>query len=258
MDRHLDDAAIRALEAKDAKAVAHFRDHLSAPCAQCEEYLANAPAGLWWLEAEADRLLHLHGALSLPAANDTTGFRAVRRAMRARRMRKALVASLAGAMAIAAALVIVLAVPRAGGPGPGYTGVKGQESGLLELSAVVVSRSGATSPIGPGGRAHAGDTLVLRYRADQPGLAYLLKAGPDGRPQVLGEFALSAGTHDLSDSGGVSGVSLEGEQGEVRLWLVQSSRPLTADGAVEAVRHPADAAGTSVVGFLVRVAAGEN
>jgi len=257
MERHLDDAAIRALEAKDGQAVAHFRDHLSRPCAQCEQYLANAPARLWWLEAEADRLLHIHGALAMPAANDTTGFRAVRRAMRARRMRKALVATLAGAAAIAAALVIAFAVPR-GGARPEYTGVKGQESGLLELSAVVVSRAGVTSPVGPGGRARPGDTLVLRYRADQPGPAYLLKAGPDGQPQVLGQFALSAGTHDLSDSGGVAGVSLEGEQGEVRLWLVQALRPLTAEGALDAVRHPSGATGTPVVGFSVRVASGEN
>jgi len=259
MERHLDDAAVRALEAKEAQAVAHFRDHLSRPCARCEEYLANAPARLWWLEAEADRLLHIHGALAMPAAGDTTGFRAVRRAMRARRMRKALAASIAGAVALAAALVLVLRVPRAAGPEDAFTGVKGQESGLLELSAAVVSRSGATSPVGPGGRAHAGDTLVLRYRAEQPGPAYLLKAGPDGQPRVLGRFALSAGTHDLADSGGVSGVSLEGEQGEVHLWLVQSAAPLADAAAADAVRHPANIApGVWVVGFTVRVAPGEN
>jgi hypothetical protein len=256
MERHLDDAAIQALEGKDAKAVAYFRDHLSKPCIQCEEYLANAPSRLWWLEAEADRLLHIHGALCMPAANDTTGFHAVRRALRARRMRKALAATLAGVAAAAAAVLLFFAVPRAGGPE--YTGVKGPESGLLELSAVVVSRSGTTAPIATGGRARPGDTLVLRYRADQAGLAYLVKAGPDGRPQALGQFALSAGTHDLADKGGVAGVSLEGEQGEVHLWLVQSSGPLAAAAAVEAVQQPAKSHGPSVVGFTVRVESGEN
>jgi hypothetical protein len=257
MERHLDDVAVRALEAKDAQAVAHFREHLSQPCARCEEYLANAPARLWWLEAEADRLLHIHGVLAMPSYSDTNGFRAVRRAMRARRMRKALAASLGAALAVAAALVLVLAVPRSNGPGPAYAGVKGQESGLLELSAVVVSRSGATSPVAPGGLARAGDTLVLRYRADQPGLAYLLKAGPGGRPEVLGQFALAAGVHDLSDAGGVSGVSLEGEQGEVRLWLVQCAAPLTASQVEGAVEHPGTA-GVTVARFAVRVGPGEN
>lgn len=257
MDRHLDDVALRALEARDAQSVAHFRDHLSRPCAECEAYLADAPARLWWLEAEADRLLHLHGALSAPA-HDTSGFHAVRRAMRARRLRKALAFSLAGAIAVAAALVLTVAVPRSGGPGRPYAEVKGPESGLLELSAAVVSRGGATAPIGPGGRAHPGDTLALRYRADRAGPAYLVKSGPDGRPVALGAFALSAGTHDLSDPGGVAGVSLEGEQGEVHLWLVQSTGPLTASGAVDAVQHPTVAAGASVVGFWVRVGPGEN
>jgi hypothetical protein len=258
MERHLDDRAIRALEAKDAQAVAHFRDHLSRPCAQCEQYLANAPAHLWWLEAEADRLLHIHGALAMPASADAAGFRSVRRAMRARRMRKALAATLAGAVAIAAALLIVLAVPRGGAPGSQDLGIKGQASALLELSAVVVSRSGATSPVSPGGRAHPGDTLVLRYRADQPGVAFLVEESPGGSPKVLGQFALSAGTHDLADSGGVAGVSLEGERGDVHLWLVQSSGPMTAEGALDAVRQPAKVAGASVVGFTVRVAPGEN
>jgi len=254
MDRHLDDVALRALEAKDAQAVAHFRAHLAQPCPECEAFLAEAPARLWWLEAEADRLLHLHGSLHL-SAPDTSGFHAVRRAMRARRMRKALAASLAGALAVAAALVLFVAVPRPARP---YAEVKGQELGLLELSAVTVSRAGATAPVAPGAPARESDTLVLRYRAERSGPAFLLEAGADGKPRALGEFALSAGTHDLADSGGVSGVSLEGERGEVCLWLVQSPGPLTAAKAVEAVEQGTAAPGMSVAGFTVRVVPGEN
>jgi len=259
-DRHLDDAALQALEAKDARAIAHFREHLALPCPECEAFLAGAPARLWWLEAEADRLLHIHGAIST-LAPDATGFHAVRRAMRARRMRRALAASLAAA-AVAAGLFITVILPRAGGPSSGreWTGVKGPEAaqaGPLELSAAVVAADGAVRPIGPGGGARPGETLVLRYRTDGAGTAFLVKSGPGG-PVALGEFALSAGTHDLADSGGVAGVSLEGEQGELRFFLVQSSERLTAAGAVELVRNPAAGRAVRVAGFSIHVVPGEN
>src|SRR5262245_23651768 len=209
---HLDDAALRALEGKDARAVAYFREHLSRSCPECEAFLANAPEQLWWLEAEADRLLHIHGAVT-SLQQDTAGFHAVRRAMRARRMRKALAASLAAAAAVLAGIWLTAGALRPAGPSPEWDGIKGQESGLLELSAAAVSRDGAVRPVAPGGRARSSDTLVLRYRADRDGTAFLIRSTPGGGPVPLGQVALSAGTHDLADSGGTVGLPLDGERG---------------------------------------------
>lgn len=262
MDRHLDEAALRDLEAKDARAVAHFRDHLARPCAQCEEFLASAPARLWWLEAEADRLLLLHGASPASTA-DASGYGAVRRAMRIRKLRRAVGTAAAAAAAIAAGVWLLVVPARVPDQDPSreWTGVKsasGEEAGQLELSGALVSPTGEVSPVGPGGRARAGDTLVLRYRATRAGPAHLVKASPGQKPQALGQFALSSGQHDLADSGGVSGVSLGGERGEVRLWLVQSASPLTAEGAIAAALDPTPGRGVAVAAFLVRVDSAEN
>ncbi|HVE86467.1 MAG TPA: hypothetical protein VND93_26605, partial [Myxococcales bacterium] len=185
-------------------------------------------------------------------------YRAVRRALRVRRTRVALGAAVAGAAAVAASLWLLVLSPRPA-PSPEWAQVKGGPSaGLLELSAAVVSRSGEVSPLAPGGRARATDTLVLRYRAERPGPAYLLESSAPGQLRPLGQFTLQAGTHDLSDGGGVSGVSLDGDRGEVRLWLVQAGGPLTEQSAVEAVLHPASGGDVVVAGFSVRVEAGEN
>src|SRR5438552_246250 len=106
MVRHLDEAAMKALEAADAELTAHFREHLRRPCAECEAFLATSPGRLWWLDAEADRLLLLHGAAEPAAAADHSGFSAVRRAMRRQTARRAL----GSALAVAAAASLAFAV----------------------------------------------------------------------------------------------------------------------------------------------------
>lgn len=241
---HLDPAAVARLQAGDPETVAYFQAHLAHSCPACEEYLAGPDRRLDWLDAEVDRLLFIHAAPQ-PAAADPSGFQAVRRRLRKGRWIRAVAAGAGLALAASVALLVVRPSP------PGDGGVKGgARMPALELSAVAVDADGRPTPLAPGGAVSASSSVLLRYRAVEPALAFLVVQGSGGPARALGQLSLVAGTADLSDAAGPAAVSMAGESGRVTLWLVRGARgPEDAAALVEQGGRP----GASLSAFPVDV-----
>ncbi|MBN1205095.1 MAG: hypothetical protein JXB05_09250 [Myxococcaceae bacterium] len=258
--KHLDPQALRALAAQEPEAVAWFREHLASPCDTCEEFLAQHP-DTDLLDGRVDALL-LGLAPPRQAPLDEVGWMRIRRQLRTpahpRRW-------LAVAAAVAACLLGVVLVPRLVAPpsqGDIWDGVKGSRRITLELAAVARSADGQLRRLDPGARVPAEDVLLLRYHATEAGTALLFQQAGDRAPELLGSFSLEAGTHDLRDPRGLTGVSLAGEVGGVTLWLVAA--PTGEELVPEQVRE-ALVGGTlqedyplSVARFDVSVQTGQN
>jgi hypothetical protein len=247
--KHLDAQALRALAAKAPEAVAWFREHLASPCDTCEEFLAQHPdADL--LDGRVDALL-LGLAPPRQAALDEVGWMRLKRQLRTSAHLKRWMA-VAGA--VAACLLAVVLVPRlvkSPSTGTDWDGVKGSKRISLELAAVARSADGQLRRLDPGALVHAEDVLLLRYHATEAGTALLFQQAGDGAAELLGSFSLEAGTHDLGDPRGLTGISLTGEQGAVTLWLVAA--PLGEELIAEQVRE-ALVGGTAREDYLLSVA----
>src|SRR5512146_381852 len=108
--RHLDARSLEGLARRDAALVAYYREHLAAPCEQCERFLSEHE-GPGLLDGEVDAIL-LSLAPRREAALDEVGFERVRRALR-RGADRSRWSALAG---IAAGLLVVLAVDQLARP----------------------------------------------------------------------------------------------------------------------------------------------
>jgi len=216
--KHLDAQALSALATREPEAVAYFREHLASPCDTCEEFLAQHP-GTDALDGQVDALL-LSLAPRREAPVDEVGWMRLRKRLRTSAHPRRWVGV---AAAVAAGVLAVVLVPRlATRPATEqpWTGVKGSSRIALELAAVARSAEGQLRRLDPGAAVPSEDVLVLRYHATEAGSALLFQQVGDGKPELLGDFSLQAGTHDLAGPQGLAGVSLSGEEGLVTLWLV--------------------------------------
>lgn len=226
---HLDAAALAALEANDPAATAHFRDHLARRCETCEAFLAQAhgPAPL---DGYADQVLLSSSGVHEERPNELELFQ-IRRALGGRfpAPRKEPRRWVPAAAALAAGLVLVLFLgrhlsrpderPQLGAGG--WDGVKATGKQLsLELSAVARAPAGQLRRLDRGAQADAREVLLLRYHATEAGSGLLFQQVRGAAPELLGQFALEPGTHDLGGEGGLTGVSLGGTSGQLTLWLV--------------------------------------
>lgn len=263
--QHLSPEALRALESGDAQVRAHFAAHLAEDCERCEQFLAELE-GPGLLDGAVDRLL-LSLAPPAEAPLDEVGFARIRRALRAPTSRRWVGVSV-GALA-ACFLAVVLVQRGAPGPdsgvsGPGVSGIKAQAPRMeLELSVAARDSEGALRRLDMGEQVPEQDVLLLRYHATEAGTALLYQQSGAGEPELLGRFALQAGTHDLEGDAGLAGVALQGERGLVRLLLV--GVPAGAPVQEEQVRAAltADPSGQSGLGlhvsrFDLQVQSGEN
>jgi hypothetical protein len=219
--KHLDADTLRALNSREPEAVVYFREHLAAPCDTCEEFLAQAP-GADALDGQVDALL-LSLAPRKEAPPDEVGWMRLKR-----RLRGAAPVGrwIAVASVLAACLLGVVLVPRLIAPQPStpqWNGVKGSNRIALELAAVARSADGQLRRLDAGATVPPEDVLLLRYHATEAGSALLFQQVAGGAPELLGQFPLQAGTHDLEGPQGLAGVSLSGEAGAVTLWLVGST-----------------------------------
>jgi hypothetical protein len=263
---HLSPEALRALESGDARVREHFARHLAEDCETCEHFLAQCE-GPGLLDGQVDRLLL---SLAPPAERplDEVGFARIRRGMRAPGLSRRWVGVSVGALS--ACLLAVVLVQR-GAPGSGVSepgasapGIKAQAPRMeLELSVAARDSEGALRRLDMGDQVPEQDVLLLRYHATEAGTALLYQQSGAGEPQLLGRFALQAGTHDLAGEAGLAGVGLQGERGPVRLLLVgvpadspvqeeQVRAALTADPSGEA------GLGLHVSRFDLQVRSGEN
>jgi hypothetical protein len=260
--QHLSLEALRALESGDAQVRAHFAAHLAEDCERCERFLAELE-GPGLLDGEVDRLLL---SLAPPAAAplDEVGFARIRRALRAPTSRRWVGVSVGALAACFLAVVLVQRGAPVSDPGVTDPGIKAQAPRMeLELSVAARDSEGALRRLDMGEQVPEQDVLLLRYHATEAGTALLYQQSGAGEPQLLGRFALQAGTHDLAGEAGLAGVALQGERGPVRLLLVgvpagspvqedQVRAALTADPSGEA------GLGLHVSRFDLQVHSGEN
>ncbi|MCE9668185.1 hypothetical protein LY474_10200 [Myxococcus stipitatus] len=267
--RHLDDEALRALAHREPEAVSYFREHLATECEACECFLATH-AGPDLLDGQVDALLLGLAPRRPEPALDEVGFARIRQRLKAHRPGARRWGLAVGALA--ACLLAVVLLPRLRQPAPGEDtgasgggGIKGPQGRVaLELVAVVArGPDGALRRLDPDDTVGPGDVLLLRYHATEAGTALLLEQRGDTEPFLLGRFPLSAGTHDLQGPQGLAGVSLEGEEGPVTLWLV--AVPGGLDPSLEQVRaaleergEDADVDPLAISRFDVRVRSGDN
>lgn len=217
-DPHLTPERWRALQARDPEAVRHFARHLGQPCDACEAFLAEAP-GDDALEALADEAL----TVAAPATDDTLGWERVRRRAFPPRHRRVGAAAAGLALAAAAALVLVLVPQQREGADttePGTTRLKGDVPLALELSTVAQLPGGSVRAVADGEALPEAAVVLVRYHASEAATATLVLRREGAVEQVLGQFELAPGTHDLQGVDGEPvGVALRGERGRVALSL---------------------------------------
>ncbi|MBN8231792.1 hypothetical protein JYK02_30200 [Corallococcus macrosporus] len=259
--RHLDATAMSELAARDPQAVAWFREHLASPCEVCETFLATHSDAL---DGPTDALLL---ALAPPrkAVEDDAKVVPLRAPPRARRFAPP-PARYWGWMAgaLAASVLMVVLVPRVKGPhrdDTGWTGEKGPGRITLELAVVARGTDGGLRRLDSGADVASDEVLLLRYHATESGTALLYQQRGDQPPELLGRFAVDAGTHDLQGPDGLTGVSLEPDDGQLSLALVafapgERASEQDALAALEADGGP-DARPGTVVRFDVRVQSGQ-
>ena len=265
---HLDDARWAALQRRERAEVEHFARHLAAPCEPCEAFLARlgeaegGDAGSATLDALADEALAEAGRAA--PSEDALGWARLQRRLDAegvlrRGARRARAVRVAGVLAVAIAASVVFAVlparmRHAEDTGDGMR-IKGAGAVSLELSATARGAAGELSPLGAGAPVGPDAVLLLRYRASDAAEALLVREVPGAAPQVLGRFTLAPGEHALRDEGGLAGVSLAGEVGEVALVLVA---PVPAGGAADLrTLEAARRAGAAEARLPLRVEPGE-
>ena len=246
--RHLDARSLEGLARRDAALVAYYREHLAAPCEECERFLSEHE-GPWLLDGEVDAVL-LSLAAHGEAALDEVGFARVRRALLRRGEARSRWSAVAG---IAAGLLVVLAVDLLARPPD--EGLKGTAPIGIELAASALEPSGRLARLDPGATVSEGDTVLLRYHATEKGAAVLLAQRDGAAPEVLATFEVLPGIHDVRGPGGLWGYSTSGVRGVVRLWLVARAGSEAPDPAVavEVVRGAREAPLLGRAGVELRI-----
>jgi hypothetical protein len=143
------------------------------------------------------------------------------------------------AMALVAGLVVVVGVTLAFQPGrqPLWDGLKrsGSLGPTLQLSAARRQPDQSFQRLDDGARLTSRSVLILRATSsiDGPARVYLQRASQ--APVEVGEVALQAGTHELQTDAGLLGVTLDGERGAVKVWVVVGEVPFSGVLALEAI-----------------------
>ncbi|NTX33803.1 MULTISPECIES: hypothetical protein [unclassified Myxococcus] len=239
--RHLDARSWKALRDKSPEEVAYFSTHLSQPCEVCEAFLERSDEDdAFGVESLADEAL---GSMSTPR-EDAVGWARLRRRLGTPRR-----AWLAGALAVAAAAVVAIAVlpPLASKEHEDRSWrLKGVAPMSLELTAVARLPDGTLHAVTEDALLPPEAVVLVRYRASEVSDAMLVLESPEGPAQMLGGYTLEAGTHDLKEAGELAGVSLAGEHGPRVLVLAAWPRgPRSAaerDTALTQSRVPEEAA----------------
>lgn len=249
---HLDAASWRALQNHEPAAVAYFARHLAAPCETCEAFLAEAP-GQDALDALTDEALV--AAAGSPPREDSLGWERVRRRAFPSRARQ-WSAGLGALAAVAAAALVFLVVKPLGHAVDSGSGerVKGGAPLVLELTAAAQLPGGSVLPVAEGQSLPPEAVVLLRYHVSEASEAVLVREVPGKAPEALGRFSLEPGTHDLEEASGLTGVSLEGERGELSLALVALPPGTRSEDALS------QAAGPGAVGARIhfRVQSGDD
>ncbi len=198
--------------------------HLETECETCDAVLAGASA----LDAAVDVAL-----LRLAPPRIGTARPTPQPARRRTRLPRVFV-PMAAAAALAAGVLWW--------PKPADDGLKGAPlPPAIEFSAAVRARDGAFRPVGDREVVSSRETLVFRAQTSLAAEGLLLLQRGAARPEVLGAVHLTGGPQVLQGDDGLLGVSLEGEDGDVTLWLVAGTVAPSPAEAVAAIAFPAPA-----------------
>ncbi|NBD10827.1 MULTISPECIES: hypothetical protein [Corallococcus] len=257
---HLDASAMRDLANDEPTTRTYFARHLASPCEVCEAFLATHVDPL---DGHTDALL-----LGLaPPSESTVGVPPWVPPLAAPRTRRfaAPPARYWGWMAgaVAASVLMVVLSPGEQAPTPGVQGIGEKGTGRISLELAVVARSldGGLRRLDAGAVVARDEVLLLRYHATESGTALLYQQREHQPAELLGRFPLEAGTHDLEGPEGLTGVSLEADEGPLSLMLVafapgEAASEEDALAALEAGVAP-DARPGTVARFDVRVQSGQ-
>lgn len=191
-------------------------EHLEEGCETCEAFLAEreeADPLDGWVD---DALLELGPPPEV--RRDDLAFERVRRA--ARRRPTGLMVALGGAVALAAAVLLMVVVP-AEVPSPQrLKGVGGETAPKLSLDVLATSPDGPPVPLAKNATVVAGSVLVFRVRLEKAACVQLWLRDDAGLEPLLDRpDCLDAGTHTLtSRRGDPLGLPVD-EAGELELWL---------------------------------------
>lgn len=210
--------------------------HLEAGCDQCDEFLATQVDEFDGVTDQA--LLSLAPVSEAPL--DELGWRRLNKRLAQPPRRTALWAM--GALAAAALLTVGgLALRHESG---GWNGLKGSRGPALELAAARRKADNAFVRLDDGATLRNDSVLVFRATSTVDGPARVFLQRAHELPVEVGATELQAGTHELQNDTGLLGVTLEGEHGEVSVWVVAGETPFSRDAALSAI----DSLGTPELG----------
>ena len=234
---HLDLASWKALR-ENPTAHGELMAHLAEGCETCDLFLATHVDEF---DGVVDKtLLALSGEREAPL--DEVGWRKLRRRLSANTAptrRWAMGAGLAAAITLTVGALYW--APHGPGPRKTWDGLKGAAGPNLEVAAALRKGDNAFVRLDDG--AHLTKSAVLVFQADSslegPARIYLQRGS--STPVEIGETALSSGKHEIRTDTGLLGVSLEGERGDLSVWIVVGESPFSNEAAIHAI----EARGTS-------------
>ncbi len=234
LDGTIDPAAARALAA-----------HLESDCPECEALLAAGPAGA--LDGLADRALTALAPVRPEEAGSDLEYARIQRKLRPHRSgrpRWTRLAALAATLVVAAGVVVLFAVERAGRQAR-WDGVKGVAGRLshpvpirLRAIAVISEPSGlATWKVVSGEALPSRAALQIQLEVGGAADVAIARVGPAGELDVFWhERVATAGPVRLSVAGRPAAYPLAGLGGPQRLVVVASPETLAADRVAAAAR----------------------
>jgi hypothetical protein len=239
MTVHLNERLWQELQA-DPQAHAELVAHLATPCDACEAFLGGQ---LDELDGAADAALLKLSPAQAPAL-DELAFRRVMNRVKAPPRR----ASWVTGLSIAAGLVLGVVAWRAQVATAKPELLKGSTNLELELSAALTLPDGTAQPVEPRMLVPSSGTLVFRTHANEPVPATVWVQREGKAPEPLAHVSLEAGTQELKGDAGLVGFSLDGEHGDLRIWVVAGSSrsPLEVERALESSPSAGAVSGVSV------------
>lgn len=233
--RHLTAASWAALQA-DPASDRSLVEHVAAGCDECDQVIASQVDAL---DGELDRAL-LSLAPRAPQPLDEVGWQRLRKSLRPKApVRRWFVAG----AALAAMLSVFVArsvstSPTSPTPASRPDGVKGStgsQGPQLQLAAARKRSTDSFVRLDDGASLSAGSVLVFQATSTIEGPARVFLQRSSGAPLEVGVTALKAGTHELQTDTGLLGVTLDGEQGDVTVWVVVGETPFSAEAAISAI-----------------------
>lgn len=230
--RHLTAASWAALQT-DPASDRSLVEHVAAGCDECDQVIASQVDAL---DGELDRAL-LSLAPTAPQPLDEVGWQRLRKSLRAKSpTRRFFVvgAALAAMLSLFAARSLITA-PAADSRPDGLKGSTGSQGPQLQLAAARKRSTDSFVRLDDGASLSAGSVLVFQATSTIEGPARVFLQRSNGAPLEVGVTALKAGTHELQTDTGLLGVTLDGEQGDVTVWVVVGETPFSAEAAISAI-----------------------